>query len=155
MAVFMVTVVFVAGQVMLLILAISTVSKPSHDRYLDLMIRWPYVLVAPVVILKRRALPDGYFSHGGQHRSGGPQKSDVREERSPSTPVTLDQYRRALRLAMSQVPDTDPSPLTVLQYRHALRLAMERLSSVTMDRDLQELLMRQLESLEQRTQPEN
>jgi len=56
---------------------------------------------------------------------------------------------------MRQVPDTDPSPLTLQQYRRALRLAMEQLSSVTMDRDLQELLMRQLESLEQQTQPED
>jgi hypothetical protein len=119
------------------------------------MLHWPYVLVAPVVILKRRALPDGYFSQGRQHRSHSPKKADGRDERSTSTPVTADQYRRALRLAMRQVPDADPSPLTLQQYRRALRLAMEQLSSVTMDRDLQELLMRQLESLEQRTQPED
>ena len=155
MAVLIVAVVFIAGQVLLLILAISTVGKPSHDRYLDLMLHWPYVLVAPVVILKRRSLPDRYFSHGGQHRSRSPEKSDGSDERSTSTPVTADQYRRALRLAMRQVPDTDPSPLTLQQYRRALRLAMEQLSSVTMDRDLQELLMRQLESLEQQTQPED
>ena len=155
MAVLIVAVVFIAGQVLLLILAISTVGKPSHDRFLGLMLHWPYVLVAPVVILKRRSLPDSYFSHGGQYPSGGPEKSDGTDESSTSTPVTADQYRRALRLAMRQVPDTDPWPLTLQQYRRALRLAMEQLSSVTMDRDLQELLMRQLESLEQRTQPED
>jgi len=155
MAIFIVAVVFVAGQVLLLTLAISTVSKPSHDRYLDLMLHWPYVLVAPVVILKRHALPDGYFSHRGQHRSRSPEKDDRGQDRSQSTSVSLDQYRRALRLAMSQVPDSDPSPLTVEQYRRALGLAMEQLSSVTMDRDLQELLMRQLESLEQRTPPKD
>lgn len=153
MAVFMVAVFFVAGQVLLLILAISTVSKPSHDRYLDLMLHWPYVLVAPIVILKRHALPDRYFSDSGQHRLANPAKSDGRGGSPSSTPVSAEQYRRALRLAMSQVPDSDPSPLTPQQYRRALALAMEQLSSVTMDRALQELLMRQLESLEQRTQP--
>jgi hypothetical protein len=155
MAVLIVAVVFVAGQVMLLILAISTVGKENHDRYLNLMLHWPYVLVAPVVILKRHTLPDRYFSRGGQHRSHRYQKADDREEHPPSASVTPEQYRRALRLAMSQVPDSDPSPLTLLQYRRALLLAMEQLSSVTMDRDLQELLMRQLESLERHLQPED
>jgi hypothetical protein len=155
MAVFIVAVVFVSGQVLLLIMAISTVGKPSHDHYLDLMLHWPYVLVAPVVILKRHALPEGYFGYNGHHRSRNPERSGSTEERSPAATITLDQYRRALRLAMSQVPEPDSSPLTIEQYRRALRLAMEQLSSVTMDRDLQELLMRQLESLEQRTQPED
>ncbi|TVZ06016.1 hypothetical protein EAS64_00645 [Trebonia kvetii] len=133
----MIAVVFVAGQVMLLTLAISTVGKPSHDRYLDLMLHWPYVLVAPIVILKRHALPDRYFSDGGQHRLANREKNGGRGEHQSST------------------PDSDPSPLTPQQYRRALGLAMERLSSVTMDRALQELLMRQLESLEQRSQPED
>jgi hypothetical protein len=155
MAVLFVSVVFVTGQVMLLILAVSAGSRESQERYLELMHHWPYVLVAPVVILKRLTLPDRYFSHGGQHRSDCHEKGDDSEGRPPAMPVTPEQYRRALRLAMSQVPDTDPWPLTPRQYRQALRLAMERLSSVTMDRDLQELLMRQLESLEHHTRQQD
>ena len=129
MAALMVAVIFLAGQVLLLVLAISSVGKPSHQRYKDLMRDWPYALVAPVVILKRRALPEGYSSYGGQHRSRVPQKSAGPDEGSTSAAVTAEQYRDALRLVMDQ------------------------LSSVKMDRDLQELLMRQLESLEQRIRP--
>jgi hypothetical protein len=152
LAVLVVAVIFVAGQVMLLIFAISAGSKESQERYLELMHHWPYVLMAPVVILKRRALPDRYFGGGGQHRSDRHEKGEGDEGNSPSTPpVTPEQYRRALRVAIGQVPDADTSPLTLQQYRRALRLAMDQLSSVTMDRDLQELLMRQLESLEQHT----
>src|ERR1700683_624305 len=76
MAILLITVVFVAGQVTLLVLAIVTVGKESHDRYLNLMLQWPFVLVAPYVIAKRRALPDRYFSQDGQHRSGRPQKRE-------------------------------------------------------------------------------
>ena len=110
------------------------------------MLHWPFVLVAPYVIIKRRALPDRYFSSAGQHRSGSVEAPDTVRER-PDASLTAQQYRDALRLAMDQLPDS--SPVTQLQYRSALRLAMDQLSSVKMDRDLQELLMRQLKSLEE------
>jgi hypothetical protein len=145
MAILLITVVFVAGQVTLLILAIATVGKESHDRYLNLMLQWPFVLVAPYVIAKRRALPDRYFGQDGQHRSGSPQNRES-DQGSQADPITLEQYRSALRLAMGQLPDR--SRLTPDQYRSALRVAMDEVSSLRMDRDLQELLMRQLESLE-------
>ena len=154
MTVFVVAGVFLAGQVVLLILAIVTVNKPSHDRYLDLMLYWPFVLVAPYVIVKRRALPDRYFSRSAQYRSRRAEKSDSSGEPSPTTPVAPEHAKVTSRLAVTQTSDTDP-PVTPEQYRDALRLVMQQLSSVTTDLDLQELLMRQLRSLEQQTQPED
>lgn len=149
LAVLVIALVFVAGQMTLLVLAIATVGQENHDRYLHLMLHWPFVLVAPYVIVKRRALPGQYFSQEGQHHSESLQKqiNDPQSQTDPNL-LTLQQYRSALRLAMGQLPDQ--SSLTRDQYRSALRVAMNQLSSMKMDRDLQELLMRQLESLEKR-----
>lgn len=146
LAVLLLACVYVAGLVVLLVLAIFTAGKPSHDRYVNLMLHWTYVFVAPYVIVKRRALPNHYFGREGQHRSGRPLKSEP--ERGVPDSITLEQYRDALRAAMGQLPDR--SSVTPDQYRRALHVAMAQLSSVQMDRDLQQLLMQQLEALEKR-----
>jgi hypothetical protein len=154
---FTVTVIFIAGQVLLLILWISAESKQRQDRYLEFMYQWPYLLVAPVVILKRCVLPDRYFSRSAQRDSGSPDKSVSRDEGSTSTPATVDDYRRALSLALTQLArllNDNPSLFMLPQYRSALLLAIDQLESVKMDRDLLELVMRQLESLQRDSRPE-
>jgi hypothetical protein len=96
-AVLLVVGVFLTGQVILLALAICTVGRPSHERFVNLMQHWPYVLVAPYVIIKRRALPDRYFSSSGQHRIGGP---------SERTPVAEQANSPSLTPQVSRIPAT-------------------------------------------------
>ncbi len=125
--------VFLVGEVILLIFAIATISNEQlHNRFLHLMLLWPYVLIVGYVIAMTRALPKRYLSEGNHRRSDG---ANVRQ---PDRAVSV------------QVRD-DQNAVTQEEWRAALGLVIKRLESAQIDHEVLQMTINQLKSLEQQS----
>ena len=120
-AIALVVIAFFGIQVFLLVRAVANIRNPDiHDRYCELMVTWPYALVAPYVFTRTRALPARLFS--GEE-----------EEPEPDSEPAM--------------AEPEAAPMTVEQWRAALRLLMSRIGSIQTDRDIQDVINNELRSL--------
>jgi len=120
-AIALVVIAFVGVEVFLLARAVTNIRIPDvYGRYCELMFTWPYALVAPYVFTLTRAVPNRFFS--GEE-----------EEPEPDSEPT--------------VAEPEAVPTTVEEWRDAFRLLMSQISSVQMDRDIQDVIIKELRSL--------
>ena len=69
-AVIVYLIILAVGELYLLRLAVAAVGDPdAHDRYLHLMLQWPYALLAPYILFKTVPLPTNFFGQRNHHDS--------------------------------------------------------------------------------------
>jgi hypothetical protein len=139
-----VSITFFVVELILLRMAIATVRQPEvHDRYKALMLHWPYALLTPYTIFKTHVLPKVFFGSeerraelpaAGSHRAASPQAT-----------------RRSVAGHVEAAPAAErPDAVTREQYRSALAVVIDQIDSLTTDRDLLDLLLKEYRSLDQR-----
>lgn len=137
-------IMFFVVELILLGKAIATVRQPEvHDRYKALMLHWPYALLTPYTIFKTHVLPKVFFGPeerrselpaAGSHRAASPRAT-----------------RRSVAEHVEAAPAADrPDAVTREQYRSALAMVIDRIESLTTDRDLLDLLLKEYRSLDER-----
>jgi hypothetical protein len=143
-SVIMALITFLVVELILLGKAIATVREPEvHDRYKALMLHWPYALLTPYTIFKTHVLPKVFFGPterraelptAGSHRAGSPRAA-----------------RRSVVGHVEAAPAAEgPDAITREHYRSALAVVIDRIESLTTDRDLLDLLLKEYRSLDQR-----
>lgn len=111
---------FLCIEVFLLVMAVANIrDQELYDRYCDLMFTWPYALMAPVVFIRTRALPNRLFNR------------EEEEPESNSDPTVAE-------------PEEG---IPVEQYRDAIGLLINRVESLQVDRDIQDLFINDLRAL--------
>jgi len=101
-------VTYVAVELGLLVAAVVTIRNPElHSRFKELMLYWPYVLVAAPIAYKVNALPRSFLP-------------DNRYDPAPSSDVTRETYKIALKVVFRHLDwlttDRDLQELLLNEY---------------------------------------
>jgi hypothetical protein len=150
-------------EVVLLVGAAVTVCKPAiQNRFIYLMMCWPYGLMMPFTIIKNRLSPQQFF----------PPREDGRTEQLSAEVEDVDYNRGDLAEEHELEPSRTPSegftsrpspqqeslldkgsPPSPDEYRKALQLLIRHVETRQGDRDLLDLFLRQISASEPEEKP--
>ena len=149
--------IFFLTELSLLAGAVLTIRRPElHCRFLNLMLFWSYVLVAPYLLIKGRRPPQRFVltdivvarpgrarppvRPGGQGAAAGLAYQET--SRPGLSSVALE--GPSLAGSLPAVGETSPARVTREDYRKALQLLLQHTQILQQDRKLLDLLLRQL-----------
>jgi hypothetical protein len=149
--------IFFLTELSLLAGAVLTIRRPElHRRFLNLMLFWSYVLVAPYLLIKSQRPPQRFLltdivaarparprppvRPGSQGAPGGLPSPGT--SRPGLSSATLEGTNPAGSLPAAA--ETSPAKVTREDYRRALHLLLQHTQILQQDRELLDLLLRQL-----------
>jgi len=157
--------IFLLAELSLLAMAVLTVGRPVlHRRFVNLMLSWSYALVTPYLVIRSRRLPQDFqlpeteaardgvssqalpqTSSGSQEMPNGVTPPDIGPPQQ--SPSALDSANPAQQPSGAAEPP--PARVTRDDYRKAVQLLLQLTQVLQQDRELLNLLLRQLSEPEQ------
>jgi hypothetical protein len=136
--------IFMVSELGLLIAATATVRKPDvHRRIANLMLWWPYALVMPYVIIRSRKLPQQFLltETGRRSQQEDPAPGDHASHQRQELPQVAPQRSHPPQSGEEGTPGYQARAVTVDEYRKALRLLIRHAQVLQEDRDLLNLCL--------------